>query len=676
MSLNDSQEKLHRPQKRAALRFILGVPVIFCYFLLLILGLKILFISGNWSNLRVTSYGSITFGLWKGLRFDAAVLSYLLVPAFLIYYTAALVRWHSLRLMFQVYLVLVSLLITLISLIDLQYFEEAGKHLTYEPMAYVNLSALPIISGAFRLHPWLSSISLLACIGVAVVTAWIFKGLAAVCISAREGHHPTYLLTFPLVLSAIIVAGRGGFQGRPFLRIGDSCISPNPYINALCLNPVYSTLWTAIRSRQELPGFFNEQGNIRTIQDLLGYSRSSPVSSRYPLIRFSPGTGQGNRKNIVIFVLESWSGKDVGCLGSKAGVTPFFDDLARSGLLFTRCYANGIRTAEGLFSIFCSFPNQPILPILDRSTVFQTRWSSLSQILTDVGYQNIFIHGRSLEFDKVREFLQYIHFHKIIDRHNFPSTTPLTMDSWAGYDDEEVMRLADEEFAGEKGPFLGVIYTMNTHPPFVTPKHFQPVFEPSNPSNRFLNALRYSDHALKIFFNLARTRPYFQNTIFLFVADHARTRERFTLADQHHIPLLIYSPDTVQPGVNPVVCSQVDILPTILGLLQLKVRHASWGRDLFRLPRNQGFAVNVVGDELRWHDSNWLLADGRTKQHPLLFDTVIDPTCTQDIWVKEPMVGKSLRNKLRAYIALSQTLLIQNRVYPYEKNETEKEGLD
>jgi hypothetical protein len=183
-------------------------------------------------------------------------------------------------------------------------------------------------------------------------------------------------------------------------------------------------------------------------------------------------------------------------------------------------------------------------------------------------------------------------------------------------------------------------------------------------TNKYLNSVKYTDTTLGSFFQLARSRPYFENTVFLFLADHARTRDKFNLADQHYIPLLIYAPGHVSPGINPVVGSQVDLLPTILDLLQLKARHASWGRNLLKLPKNQGFAFCVVGGEGRWHGDGYLLSDHLSRRPPLLFDTTKDPECTKNLWQKRKRVAEALRTKLRAYLSLSQTLLRQNRIHP------------
>ncbi len=409
------------------------------------------------------------------------------------------------------------------------------------------------------------------------------------------------------MLAVMIVAARGGPQS-PSLRLGDSCISTSPYINAVCLNPIYS-IFTSTFLPSEKFTFSTEEANVRTVRELLDIGQSPVVDKNYPLLRISQGTESGNRKNVVIFILESWSGKDIGCLGSEKNVTPFFDGLSTPGDAVYEFFCHrqsGPRKAY--FQFYARSPISPSKPIMDRPVVYQTRWRPLSQILAEAGYQTLFIHGASLNFDSLRKFLKYMGFKKIIDKRNLSPSVPYN--SPLGYHDEDVMRKADEEFNSQNGtPFLGVIYTINTHPPFPIPKGFPEAYPPTDMTNKYFNSLKYSDHALEIFFDLAKTRPYFKDTIFIFVADHSRTRDKLNLFDQHHIPMLVYSPGYVQPGINPVVSSQLDLLPTILGLLQLKTPHSSWGRNLFEVPVNSGFAASVAGNEVRWHDSRYLLND-------------------------------------------------------------------
>jgi phosphoglycerol transferase MdoB-like AlkP superfamily enzyme len=664
MTVDDEIRNSSRGGVNEALRFILGLPAIFLYFLMMTLVLKTVFIAVNWSYLRPDGFGSIVRALLLGLRFDVSILLYLFIPAILIYYSMVVINNRLLKWIFQGYFIAMALFIQILWLADIQYFEEAGKHFTYEAFAYLGVSLVPVLSGAFKLHPWLSSLSLLSAIVFAFLTGWVIQWCLKLCIPEVHIRIPYYILSFIVLLFVEIVGARGGIQQWP-LDTGNSLISTSPYLNAVCLNPVYSAFKAVFSSSSKQFQFFDEEFNVRAVRDLLDIGQIPPSWPRYPLVRNSPGTEKGNRKNVVIFVLESWTGDDIGCLGSKLGLTPFFDNLSRQGMLFTNFFATGIRTSEGIFSIFCSFPNQPLKPIMQRADVYQTRWRSLSEILEEAGYYNIFIHGRDLDFDSMHQFLTFIHFHKIIDRRDFPPSVSSFSDSWPGYNDEEVMRRADEEFSKQSGhPFFGVIYTMNTHPPFVIPEEFPKSFPSTTISNKFFNSLRYSDHALETFFNIVKNRPYFKNTIFIFVADHCRTRDNFNFYNQHHIPMLIYSPGYIQHSINPVVGSQLDLLPTVLGLLKLKTSHSSWGRNLLDVPHDKGFAVCVVGNDVRWHDSNFLLDDSMTEAPLFLCDIIRDHSCTTNVWQQNQKTGEILKTKVRSYISLSRTLLYGNRVYP------------
>jgi arylsulfatase A-like enzyme len=175
--------------------------------------------------------------------------------------------------------------------------------------------------------------------------------------------------------------------------------------------------------------------------------------------------------------------------------------------------------------------------------------------------------------------------------------------------------------------------------------------------------LHYSDYALKVFFDLARQQPYFEDTIFLFVADHSRTHDKFTMSNQHHIPFLIYAPGYVDAGTSATVASQLDILPTVLGLLNLSASHASFGRDL-TATRDEGFAMAVAGGDARWHQDGYLLNDALTRAPPFLCDEVNDPQCKYNLWHQKRQQGERMQERLRAYVSLSQTLLYEDRVYP------------
>ena len=316
----------------------------------------------------------------RGIQFDLAMVAFVLAPALLVYHLLAATGWALLRQLLLAYLTAVVFLVIFVGFADLQYFEEAGKHLTYEATAYLDLSAVPIVSGAFSLHPWITTISLLFCLTISVFFVGWLRRLLDASLPSRGGRRPVYLLALPIWVMVIALTVRGGVQSRP-IGVGDCAISGNPYVNSFCQNPVYSVLATAFDPADSRYRFFDEETNRSTVRRLLTRDSAPAAESQFPLLRRSPGVADGNRKNVVLFILESWSGKDVAGLGGEAAITPTFARLSAEGLLFTKFYSSGIRTAEGIFSILQSFPNQPQHPVLDRKLAAQVRWRSLGEIL-------------------------------------------------------------------------------------------------------------------------------------------------------------------------------------------------------------------------------------------------------------------------------------------------------
>ena len=652
---------------RAVLRFNLGLAALAAYFALLVAVLNIGLIFWIRSGLAGVSAGELARTVARGTRFDAAALAMVLGPAILLYFLYGATRWSPLRRALIVYLLAAASLLPLAYSVSIQNFDERGKFMTSEPLDYVGPAWLTLIGGAFRLHPWQCTLTLLACAGLLAASWGVVRRVLA---WSAPGNGPRLrwgLLAVPAWAALALAAGRGRVTGPP-LSLGDSLVSGNPYLNAVCLNPVFALVRGAFGSRDPRLSPIGEAESAQTVRDLLGLE-GPPQDPTCPLLRTSAGTPAGNRMNVVLFLLESWSGCDIGCLGSPVRVTPVFDALAEEGLLFTNAYATGTCSAEGTFAVLCSFPNQPQRPVLRRPIVWHTRWRPLSQILAEAGYSNIFVYGRSLTFDNTERFLGSAGFHRVIDRDDFPPGAVPIHDAWPGYSDGEVMQRALAEFdAVRDRPFFGVLYTMNTHPPFVIPAGFPLVVEPKGPANKFLNALFYSDYTLGEFFAEARRRPWFSSTVFVFVADHSRGiygrgAEPFRLPNLHRVPILIYSPGHVRPGRDPTVASQADILPTVLGLLDLEARHAAWGRDLLNTPGRDGFAACIVGDEIHWYGGGHLLVDSLATAPPLLFDLGRDPRCLTNIARSDPEAARHFQTQARGYLSLSQRLLAENRVY-------------
>ena len=222
----------------------------------------------------------------------------------------------------------------------------------------------------------------------------------------------------------------------------------------------------------------------------------------------------------------------------------------------------------------------------------QQYFHSLPTVLKPYNYTSLFVYGGDLEFDNMEGFLRIIGFEHFIDENHYDQSQFLT--KW-GATDEQVFTKANELFRQQKEPFLGAILTLSNHSPYLVPESadFERIDASIKDANIF-NAFKYSDYALGKFFKLARQETYFKNTIFIILGDHGEAYQGGKYAlnlERFKVPLLLYAPGILFPARRSVVGSQVDILPTIMGLLHLNYLHASFGHDLLTLEDDEGFAI-------------------------------------------------------------------------------------
>ena len=233
-----------------------------------------------------------------------------------------------------------------------------------------------------------------------------------------------------------------------------------------------------------------------------------------------------------------------------------------------------------------SFPNLPGYEYLMENIVSNQHFYTLPSILKQKGYQTFFLYNGNLSWDNMYGFFRKQGIDHFIGTHDYPN--PIHRDRVWGVTDQDVFDRANQEFvqADKTGPFFGLILTLSNHAPFDLPEPL-PFAHTTGMGelNKRLDGVQYADWAVGHFMDQAKKLDYFQNTLFVFVGDHGFGVEpKLTEANLlfHHVPLLFYSPMLSKSGaVISTPASQLNIIPSVLGLLQLNVQHASWARNLF-----------------------------------------------------------------------------------------------
>ena len=291
----------------------------------------------------------------------------------------------------------------------------------------------------------------------------------------------------------------------------------------------------------------------------------------------------GKRPNVVVITVESLSASYCGAFGAQETQTPYLDALTQDAFVFNNMYATGTRTVRGLEAITLAVPPTPGQSILRRAG--NENLSSLGDAFRQNGYARDFIYGGYGYFDNMNAFFAD-NGYTIRDRLSIPSEDIIQETVWGVADETlftQVLRALDEHAAAGE-PAFEMVMTTSNHRPYTFPEG-----RVDGAQGTRNGAVRYTDWAIHDFLERAKTKPWFNNTIFVIVADHQADVAGKTALPVHryHIPCLVYAPQLITPGSTDRLVSQMDLAPTLLGMAGLSYETSWLGRDLFQTPPSE-----------------------------------------------------------------------------------------
>ncbi len=396
--------------------------------------------------------------------------------------------------------------------------------------------------------------------------------------------------------------------------------------------------------------------------------------SSYPLLRHSdphPGAAPSPYQNVVVIIDESFSAQRTGVFGNTKKITPRFDQLAGEGLLFDHFFSAGTHTHQGMFATLACFPNLPHYEYLMQQPEGAHQFSGIIKILSARQYDNLYVYNGDFAWDNQAGFFSAQGMRRFIGRHDF--VNPRFSDRTWGVSDEDMFDRAYTELTqlqATNKPYLAVLQTLSNHAPYALPPQLPVEKVLTNGVNdEHLTAMRYNDYALGQFFDKIKQHGGFDNTIFVFLGDHGfGGDEQITDIDlwRFHIPLLIWGKGIQEKfgARRSVVGSQVDVAPTIMGLLGGSFDQHCWGRDLLSLPGDDpgravikpsgtDFTVAIVEGE-----HILVQAPGGAAQ---LYSYTINPHMTAQP-DPDKVRAEQMRNLLGAYIQTATKALLDNKV--------------
>jgi phosphoglycerol transferase MdoB-like AlkP superfamily enzyme len=395
------------------------------------------------------------------------------------------------------------------------------------------------------------------------------------------GKSKSYINSIPNFVEKIKISGLYfmlfGFSLVAIPSLATNENSQNIFSNELQANGVYKFYLAFMNSELDYFKFY------KTLPEKDAYallSQQIPYLSGESTLRYIKGTGIENHKNVVLITIESYSADFMKMYGNEQNLTPFLDSLASQSLLFTNFYASGNRTVRGLEAVTLCLPptaGESVVKRKDNKDKFST-----GNVFKQKGYNVKYLYGGDAFFDNMEDFFSG-NGYDIVDKKTF-SPDEITFDNIWGVCDGDIydkaIKVMNEE-AKQNKPFFNQIMTVSNHRPFTYPNNKIDI--PGDAKSRD-GGVKYTDYAMRKFFEMAKKQPWFANTVFVVLADHCASSAGKTELpiDKYRIPAMIYSPGFIQPQRYTNLVSQIDIMPTLFGLLDFNYKSKFFGQDVLR----------------------------------------------------------------------------------------------
>lgn len=517
----------------------------------------------------------------KGVWFDNVIACYILILPLVVMWIASMfnftAKWlyRFVAVWFTV-LYAIAFLFTAANIPYFEYFFKIINSSIFNWFGYAGTTAGMIFGESSYYFP--------ICLGFAAVIGFGFMVFKFATVFYRNSRKPVLpytlknfvtILVMGAVLSGLCVFGIRGRTGYNPIKVSQAYYCTDPFLNQIGVNPVFNLLTSYLddqRKENRLLDVMPVEEALPTAQRLLSREGIEGIS---PIAREVEGTANPQKKNIVFIFMESMSANLMGTFGNKSGLTPFLDSLAEESMLFTNIYSAGIHTNHGMYSTLYSFPTIMKRNAMKGSVI--PVYSGFPTVLKDNGYHNMFFMTHESQYDNMNAFFRTNGFDEIYAQEDYPKEK---IANHFGVQDDYLYGyalpvLSERAASGE--PFFAALLSISNHPPYVIPEYFVPRSEKMDDA-----IVEYSDWSIRKFFDAAKKEPWFDNTIFVLMGDHGKlvgTPECEMPQSYNHVPLMIYGKG-ISPGVYDSFGGQIDVAPTLLGMLGMGYLQNNFGVNL------------------------------------------------------------------------------------------------
>lgn len=611
----------------------------------------------NRINLDSDSTGSILYSFLIGVRFDIVIIGYIsFFPAFILLTLSILRKNIPLlnKILFYWFLVLFTVAFS-ISSADIPYFNHFFSRFSIGAFEWMNnfgfvfqmLTQEPKYIMAFL--PFIIFVSLFY---------FILKRIFKAKPSAKPSNVFMNIGLSVLVLGLIFLGIRGRIEKKSPIRIGTAYFSSNPFLNQLGLNPVFTLMHSYIESQKssnQAVQLMPSLQAIELVQQELNI-KNSPYNS--PIARFIKSDTSIEQKpfNVVLVIMESMSTAKMGRHGNTKNLTPFLDSISNQSLYFDNIYTAGKHTFNGIFGTLFSFPSlyrqHPMKKI--------KQFNGISSILQKNGYSTSYFTTHDSQFDNVEGFLRANNFENIISQSDYPKEEVKTT---LGVPDDYMFRFSIPylDKLHQKGkPFFASFMTASDHGPYYIPKYFTP-----NSSKIKNQVVEYADWSIQQFIEQASGTEWFPNTLFVFIADHgAPISASYAISlDYHHSPLILYAPEIInETKTISKIGGQIDVGPTLLGMLNIPYLNNTMGIDLLR--ESRPYIIINDDDKIGVLDTTHLLILKEDNQMSLFHYLDSDKT---DYSKSLPEKTEAMSTYAKSNLQVFQDMLLEDQQFIQQK---------
>lgn len=521
-------------------------------------------------------------------KLDISTISYILTFPFLLSFLTSPKSDKILRKIIRIYSLLTFVIYQLTALGELQLYGEWKTKLSAKALIYLQEPAEVINSATnFELFSSLIILLLFSTGFYLLYNKLIYRNELPVFNPKKPLHYARQLFIAFLIFGGI----RGGYQAIP-ITTSQSYFSQHDILNITAVNPGYNITFSIIDygqiKNQNIFTTIDKQKAEDIVKQLHRVEKDTTIS----IINCE-------KPNIVIILLESWSGDMIKSLGGLKGVTPEFRKLEKEGLLFTNFYATANRSQQAMASIFAGIPGIPVTTLSDHPEKYASV-NSLVGELNEANYYTSYFFGGKLIYGNMKSFLVDNRFDLLVEQDDIEKDYP---SGKLGIHDEYMFDYFESNLSKMPKPFFANLFTISSHSPYDFPGD-RP-FKNFELEKDFVNSVYYTDKCLGEFFEKAKQSDYWDSTLFIVLADHSHNsplNHPIQSFNYHKIPLLFLGgalKEEFKNNKSNKLCSNVDIASTMLKQLKMPANKFFWSKDIFN-PYSPQFAYFELNNGFGW----------------------------------------------------------------------------